>query len=58
MKYNTSYGQRSLQYRCTDSDIWKNFPHELHNSQTIAAFKRQLKSHLLASQDSEGAVSL
>ena len=56
MKYKTSYGQRSLQYRCTD--IWNNIPHELHDCHTIAAFKRQLKSHLLASQDIDGVVSL
>ena len=56
MKYKTSYGQRSLQYRVTE--IWNNIPPALHRCETVANFKKKLKSHLLESQDTEGAVSL
>ena len=52
----TIYGQRSLQYR--DTEIWNSIPIELHACGTVAAFKKQLKEHLLESQVTEGVISL
>ena len=54
--YRTKYALKSLQYRTPF--VWNSIPDNLKCCETLASFKKQMKSHFLELQGTEGNVSL
>ena len=54
--HRTKYALKSLQYRTPF--VWNSIPDNLKCCETLVSFKKQMKSHFLELQGTEGNVSL